>query len=271
MITSVTNSRARLLRSLASPRGRAESGLFLAEGTRLVAAGLQFGLNPVLALVDPQCVRESSASQVVTAELFNRAEECEEASSKVLDSISDVRHHQGVVAAFRIGSFHTPSKRTKGALLDAVIVLDGVTDPGNAGTVLRSSAAAGVRRAILTSGCVDPYNPKVVRAGAGAHFVLEISTAFRWPELTSHTPSLPPLYLADAHRGKPQWEVDWRAPFGLVIGSEAHGHSLAAKKAAEGFVRIPQPGAAESLNAAVASAIVLFEAVRQRIQGSARS
>ncbi|MCL5947194.1 MAG: RNA methyltransferase [Chloroflexi bacterium] len=265
MITSVANSKVHLLRSLATKRGRRESGLFLVEGIRLMLDALQAGAIPDLVLIDATLITSSSALQRVVSECEHRRISIEEATSPVLESISEVQQHQGVVAAFPIHPARHRPRRQHSLLNDSALLLDCVADPGNAGTMLRSAAAAGLEHVYFTAASVDAFQPKVVRAAAGAHFWLDIHLGFQWEEDSSAPLSLLPCYLADAHHGRAPWQLSLKDPFCLIIGSEAHGHSAASKRAAQEFIRIPLPGHAESLNAAVATSIVLFEAVRQRL------
>ena len=116
---------------------------------------------------------------------------------------------------------------------------------------------------LATAGSVDLYGPKVVRAAAGAHFWLEIVPGFRWrAEGEGALPAR--VVLAQANAEHPYWAFDWSRPAALVIGGEAHGASAAARQAASDRLRIPMPGGGDSLNAAMAAGILLFEAVRQR-------
>ncbi len=148
--------------------------------------------------------------------------------------------------------------------LDFLLVADELRDPGNLGTLLRSASAAGVQAVALTPGTTDAFNPKVVRAGMGAHFRLPVVN-LDWLHIRSlaEERSLR-LYLADAQGGRPGWQLDLRAPVGLVVGGEAEGASRAARKFVDDIITIPMPGHIESLNAAIAGSILLFEVVRQR-------
>jgi len=142
------------------------------------------------------------------------------------------------------------------------LLLDGVQDPGNVGTLLRTAAAAGIRQALLGSGCADPWSPKSLRAGQGAQF-----------ELAIHENGDLPAFLA-SYRGsslatrldaaQSLWELSLSGPLAWVFGAEGQGVSPAVAAAAKLGVRIPMPGHIESLNVAAAAAICLFEAVRQR-------
>ena len=146
-----------------------------------------------------------------------------------------------------------------------VLVLDQVRDPGNLGTILRSAAAAGVDLVLLSPGCVDPWNPKVLRAGMGAHFRLPVVEAESWDAIGERLAGLA-VWLADAHGGTPYDRVDWTAPSALIVGGETTGLSREAESLGRGRVAIPMARDVESLNAAMAATILLFEAARQRRQ-----
>ena len=142
------------------------------------------------------------------------------------------------------------------------ILLDGVQDPGNVGTLLRTAAAAGVRQALLGPGCAAAWSPKVLRAGQGAHFVLAI-----------HEDADLATFMAD-YRGTTAvtcldgatslYDARWEGMLAWVFGAEGQGVRAELQAAARLRVRIPMPGAVESLNVAAAAAVCLFEMVRQR-------
>ncbi|MFQ5615604.1 MAG: TrmH family RNA methyltransferase, partial [Anaerolineales bacterium] len=124
------------------------------------------------------------------------------------------------------------------------------------------AAAAGVDGALLSPGSVDPHSPKVVRAAMGAHFRLPIHP-LPWPEICQQTASLR-VYLADTNAPLAYTDADFRTPLALIVGGEAEGVTSEAWKLSPAGVRIPMPGDTESLNAAVAAAVLMFEAIRQR-------
>jgi RNA methyltransferase, TrmH family len=142
-----------------------------------------------------------------------------------------------------------------------VLVADGVGDPGNLGTMLRSAEAAGVDGVVLTAGSVDPFNPKVVRASAGA--------LFRVPVLVSDLAAVRNGGLrtigTSSHRGTAHTSADLTGRIALVVGSEAHG--LPDDALVDEWVTIPHHGRAESLNVAMAATVLCFEASRQRELG----
>ncbi|MCL2635724.1 MAG: RNA methyltransferase, partial [Betaproteobacteria bacterium] len=147
---------------------------------------------------------------------------------------------------------------------DAVL-LDGVQDPGNVGALLRTAAAAGIRQVLLSPGCAAAWSPKVLRAGQGAHFVLAI-----------HEEADLPAFLA-AYRGTAAvtclagatslYEARWDGPLAWVFGAEGQGVRRELIERAGLRLRIPMPGAVESLNVAAAAAVCLFEAVRRNQAG----
>ncbi len=139
-----------------------------------------------------------------------------------------------------------------------VLVADALADPGNLGTILRSSEAAGVDAVVLTPGSVDPFNPKVVRASAGAVFHIPVVTA-TFADVRSAGFR---LIGSSSHLGERHSQADWSGRIALVIGNEAHG--LADDAPVDSWVRIEHRGRAESLNVAMAATVLVFEAARHR-------
>jgi TrmH family RNA methyltransferase len=145
------------------------------------------------------------------------------------------------------------------------LALDGVRDPGNVGTMIRSAVAAGVDAILLLPGTADPFGPKAVRASAGLVGVAPLVRLDALSELPSELFDRPlQVVLADADAETPYTEIDWSHPSCLVIGGETAGFAPASRASATHRVRIPMQPPAESLNAGTAAAVVLFEAVRRR-------
>jgi TrmH family RNA methyltransferase len=174
----------------------------------------------------------------------------------VMAAASDMQTPQGLLAVVPFPSVRIPLS------LSFCLALDRLGDPGNLGTILRTADAAGVQAVFLLPATVDAYNPKVVRAAMGAHFHLPVIEA-GWDELREHLAGLS-VWLADVREGVAYPHVDWRRPCALIISSEAEGPSAEALAFTPQRVHIPMPGQAESLNAAVAAGVLLFEAARQR-------
>ena len=142
------------------------------------------------------------------------------------------------------------------------LLLDGIQDPGNVGSILRTAAAAGVEQVLLSAQCAFAWSPKVLRAGQGAHFHLQIFEDIdlvEWARAYRGT-----LVAAVAAEGEPLFAVDLTPPVAIAIGNEGAGLSDALRAAAARRVTIPMPGGFDSLNAAAAAAVCLFERVRQR-------
>ena len=144
-----------------------------------------------------------------------------------------------------------------------LLAVDQLQDPGNLGTILRSAEAAGVDHVLLLKGTVDPYSPKVVRSGMGAHFRLPIANPVTWEEISVFAGNYL-LRIADADAKRPYFAEDWTRPSILVIGNEGIGVSKEGKALAQSHVTIPMSAGVESLNAAIAASVILFEARRQQ-------
>ncbi len=254
MLTSVRNPRIQHIRKLQrSARARREAGAFVVEGIRLLEEAREAGWRPdVLLVVEDLPPRAAALLEGWRAQGVEPIPVAEH----VLEAASDTRAPQGVLAVFPRRQI--PLK----AAPDFLLLLDGVRDPGNLGTILRTALAAGVDGILLPSGGVDPWAPKVVRAGMGAHFRLPIVQAE--PDALRAAVAGLTVYLAETRAGVPYTQADFRTPCVLVVGGEAAGAGQAGRALAGGSVHIPMPGPAESLNAAVAAAILMFEVVRQR-------
>lgn len=255
VISSGQNSRIKLIRALAGrSRERREAGAFLAEGVRLVEEALasDWPIRFVLhaGSLNPRAER-------LVEQVRKRGIETAEITASLLTSLSETETTQGILAVLS-----DEGPRPAGDP-STVLIADAVRDPGNLGTLLRTAEAAGMDAAFLAPGTVDAFSAKVVRAGMGAHFRLPIYEV-SWDEVQTQVSALKwNVYLADMD-GTSCWDVRFQAPLGLIVGGEAEGASAAARALATQSVRIPMMGRAESLNAAVAGSVLMFEVMRQR-------
>jgi RNA methyltransferase, TrmH family len=256
VITSTSNAQVKYVRSLLGQgRARRAENAFVVEGVRLVEEAAASGWACRLVLYSAGLGERGAALLPV----FQAAgAQVEEVAPHVMEAASATQTPQGILAVLQIQEKPLPQPLT------AALILDQVRDPGNLGTILRTAAAAGVQPVFLAPGSADPYAPKVVRAAMGAHFRLALKT-IGWDEISrlcqqNHLQIL----LADAAGEQVYTSVDLRSPFALLIGGEAHGASPLAASLAHLRVRIPLAGQMESLNAAAAAAVLLFEAARQR-------
>ena len=259
MITSLQNPRIQHVRRLqAQVRARREAAECVVEGVRLSEEALEAGWQARLVL---HLDNLSPRGEAVVRGLAALGAQVEVVSQQVMDAISDTETPQGLLAVLALQPLPLPPAP------DFVLIPDGVRDPGNLGTILRTAAAAGVQAVLLPPGCADAYAPKVVRSAMGAHFRLPIcSMDWEGMRMYLNPPAAPRprLYLADAAAGLPYTQADLRAATALVVGGEAEGAGAQAAKLADERLHIPMPGGAESLNAAIAAAILMFEVVRQR-------
>jgi TrmH family RNA methyltransferase len=256
MITSTKNDTVKQLKSLQSrARERREAGAFVVEGVRLAEEALSAGWPVRLCLYDTDL---NQRGQAVVAALRQASVETIPAAPHVIAAISDTQTPQGILLTLDYAALPLPEKA------EFVLVLDRLGDPGNAGTLLRTAAATGMDAVLFSTGSVDPFSPKVLRSGMGAHFRLPVHTLPE-DEIVSicHARSLRML-LAEAGKGDVYTAADLRSPLALAVGSEAHGPGEVFQSAADGYVHIPMPGESESLNAAVAASVLVFEALRQR-------
>lgn len=192
---------------------------------------------------------------------------CVAATPAALEAVSDATTPQGVVAVVEMGDV---ALSDVDELVDLVLVLDQVRDPGNAGTLVRCATAAGAGAVVFTKGSVDPYAPKTVRAAAGllgrVDLVRDADLHEAAQELGSRGFS---IVGTDAEAPTPYDDLDYTGRAAFVVGNEAWGIAEEHRPALTHVVGIPMPGDAESLNAGIAGALLLFEAVRQRRISSA--
>jgi TrmH family RNA methyltransferase len=258
MITSSKNPKAQWVRRLQKKvKERQADGVFVIEGVRLLEEGLNSGWH-VKSIFYTDDLGERGMN--IVRAFQDRDTKVEVVSENVMRAISDTQNPQGqgILAVFEMHSIPLPER------LNFMLILDQIREPGNLGTILRSAAVAGVHAVFLSPGTVDPFSPKVLRAGMGAHFTLPVHLA-NWNEIESqikHSKLHP--YLASVDGGMVYHQADFRHPLALIIGGEADGASDIAYKASDSLIHIPRYGEVESLNASVAAGILLFEIARQR-------
>ena len=256
MITSPHNPRLKLVRALAGrPKERRESGAFLAEGVRLVedAFAARWPFQFVL-----YSAETSRRGKKLIEDLLASGVDVEEVAPNILQSAGETESSQGVVAVLQLPELECP----QAGALNFVLIPDQIRDPGNLGTLIRSAAAAGAQAVFIPPETTDPFAPKVVRAGMGAHFRIRVCS-LDWDEIRARLDGMC-AFLAGADGQTTCWEADFRQPLALIVGGEADGASEPARNLANMFVNIPMPGKIESLNAGVAGAVLMFEVVRQR-------
>jgi TrmH family RNA methyltransferase len=256
-IASRHNARLReFARLVASSRDRRKSGRCVLEGTHLIDVYLQRVGAPETLLVVDDASDEPEIARLIASMPPSRAFAVSRAMfSEIATLPPDVRA-LAVVAAPRI---------MPAAPGDFCLLLDDVQDPGNVGSIIRTAAAAGVDQVVLSPHCAFAWAPKTLRAAQGAHFLTTLCEDVpleRWAaDFRAGGGSLCATAVRD---GTGLYATDLQGRIALVVGSEGRGVSEALLGTADRLITIPMASGSESLNAAVAAAIVLFEAVRQR-------
>lgn len=253
VIASHANPGIKMVRSLQRRKYRQRERAFIVEGTRAVSDILAAGMTPLAVYVredvDASAIRplpHATPLKVVARHLF--------------DELTDTVHPQGILAvAPMIEEADLPPVDED----PLIMILDGVRDPGNMGTLFRSAAGAGVRHLVIGPECVDPYHPRVVRAAMGSTLRLPFSER-PWGILGAYLADFGVVALADAHGEAGYDAVDWTAAAAMIVGGEAFGPSSIAHELANVTVSIPLDNGVESLNAGVAGSLLAFEAARQR-------
>lgn len=243
-----------------SRKQRCAAGLVAVEGPNLLEQALAAGLTPAVVLFTPEY--STGRGRLLIGSLPQTVKRAPVAE-KVFVKLSATETPQGVAALI---PYREPDPAALLArTLTLALLLDRLQDPGNMGTILRTAAAAGVEAVFYTPGSADPLSPKVLRSTAGALFHIPVARV-REPlplvgklqreglQVTAAVPRAEQVY----------WNADFKRPTLLIIGNEKSGISPGLCAAADGTVTIPQAGGQDSLNAAVAAAILVYEAVRQR-------
>lgn len=255
-ITSTKNPLIQTAKGLQSKAARDASGLFLCEGEHMVAEALRAAPQSVAALFvdDTQAERFAPLLMQAPASAATYA-----VPPHVLAALSQVKTPQGVAAMVQ-----TPPMAALAALGPRVVLLEAVQDPGNVGTILRTADAAGFTGCILTDGCADPLNPKALRATMGSVFRVPLHWAADAPAAARALAAQGYAVVAAALNGDDFYARPPLPPrVCLLVGNEGAGLSDAAKAAATHMYRLPMRGGAESLNAAVAAAVFMYEIVNR--------
>lgn len=256
-ISSRDNPLYKALKKLGtSSRERRKTGRTLLDGIHLVTAYHQIGRLPETIVVST-----TGLEDLEIRNLLDRIPRIPVAimEDEIFCEISTVETPTGIIAIVEKPRPTRPSKQ------DFCILLEGIQDPGNLGSILRSAAAAGVDIAYLSDTCVDAWSPKVLRAGMGAHFCL---TIVEHADLAGTAQEFPGAIVATVLGAQESlFSLDLTGPTAFIIGNEGAGITPELLSHARRQVTIPMPGAVESLNAGAAAAICLFEKVRQASYG----
>lgn len=264
-ITSASNPQIKTLKSLHLKKGRAETGLFLAEGARLTLEAAGMGVWPEIVLFAPSAL-ERAPVRAFVAEAEARRVHVIETSESVLGQIAKRDNPQTVIGAYkqRLASL----SELEG---DPIIALEGVRDPGNLGAIVRTADATGAGGVALLGESCDPFSVEAVRASMGALFAVRIARA-SFDELLRFKQARGAHMLGASLNGE-ALDADWAAPARaiLLMGNEQSGLAPDMEAACDLLVRIPMRGRADSLNLAIATGVLLYDLWRRRGYDGARA
>ena len=253
MIVSKTNQQLKKVRKLLSSASeRRKSGLFVVEGSRLFSETPEELVEAVYVSED---YRKDIPDRGLSEALLKKTEAVEK---DLFRSLSDTVNPQGILAVVRQPLWREPFEKFLEEPADGkALLLDGLRDPGNLGTILRTAEAAGVRFVIMSPDCVDLYNPKVIRSTMGSIFRVPALTADLETVISRLGNKGKKIYGTSLSAVKSYREADL-SDAGIVIGSEAEGVSEKVLSCVTDTIKIPMQGQVESLNAAVSAAILMF-------------
>jgi TrmH family RNA methyltransferase len=262
-ITSLANPVVKEIRGLALTKNRKESRLFVAEGLKLVADAVEAGWR-VRTLVHAARVANEALVERLSTVARARGADIVSVSEAVLGKIARRENPQAVIGVFEQRLTRAGDIRPRET--DVYVALEAIRDPGNLGTIIRTADAVGVAGVILVGDTVDPFSVEAVRATMGSIFHVPLARAnradfetllARWPGTVAGT------HLAATTDYR---KADYRGPVLLVMGGEQAGLTPALAKACGTLVRIPMAGKADSLNLAIATGVMLFEIMRDRLR-----
>lgn len=261
-ISSKSNHHIKLAKSLLSRKYRKKEKLFILEGVRLVEEAVDAGTNIKYVLYSSKIL--SSLRGSLLLEKFQKLGiEAFLVEESIFEDLSDTENPQGILAVAEI--IHSSFSHIDIGQESLILLIDGVQDPGNLGTMIRTACAAGASGVILTKGTVDLFNPKVIRATMGTIFQIPVIFDENNEKILDFLKSNGfRILVADAKGKRHYYESALIGPVVWVLGNEANGPGEFFQTYGDEILSIPLLGKAESLNVAVAAGILLFDHVRRR-------
>jgi TrmH family RNA methyltransferase len=254
-ITAFSNSTVKLLRSLREKKARRAEGLFLAEGLRILAEARDSGCLPEIVAYSAEGARHPLAAEIIAATEAAGGDAIE-TSPEILSKMSGKDNPQMLLGAYRQPDTSLERIDRSGAPL--WIVAQALRDPGNLGTIMRTGDAVGAGGLILIDDCADPFSVEAVRASMGALFTQKVASA-RWEQFIPWLRSGTGQLVGTSLRARRDYlEPDYQEPCFLLVGNEQQGLPASYEDECDLLVKIPMAGRADSLNAAVATAIMAF-------------
>jgi TrmH family RNA methyltransferase len=263
LITSLQNKIIKLAASIKQKKYRDELGLFAVEGVRLTEEATHSGWPT------PYCIYTETAAcnervQDILSCLSTKGCKLIQVSSAIYDKVTDTKQPQGIMILVE-KRVYCLEDLIAGQQQPLLVVLDGIQDPGNVGTVIRTADAAGCTGVIVTTGCADLFSGKTVRSSMGSLFHLPIVEDFSQVEILTFLKMQHISILATTLEDSVvYYKCDLTGAAAIVLGNEGKGVSEEMLREADARLHIPLYGKAESLNVAAAASVILYEAVRQR-------
>ena len=254
-VTAFSNTTVKRLRSLRDKKHRRAEGLFLAEGLRIIAEARDSGRLPEIVAFSPEGAKHPLAAEIIAATEAAGGEAIE-TSADILSKMSGKDNPQMLLGAYR-----QPDASLEGIDRGSAplwICAQALRDPGNIGTILRTGDAVGAGGLILIDDCADPFSVEAVRASMGAIFTQQVA-ATRWGEFVQWLRAGPGQLVGTSLKATRDYlEGDYQKPCFLLIGNEQQGLPGSYEEECDLLVKIPMAGRADSLNAAVAAAVMAF-------------
>ncbi|MDX6385121.1 MAG: methyltransferase, TrmH family [Blastocatellia bacterium] len=263
IVTSRDNSLLRQARAVRD--GKIDDSIFV-EGLRLCEEAMKSGL-PIEAVIYSEEIKRKDRAAIVIERLGAAGARVAEVSEKLLESISYTKTPQGIVVLASRPRHNESSFKEKQPASPLLIILHGINNPVNVGAILRTAEAAGVSGAITTAGTSDAFSPKALRGAMGSAFRLPIWSGVEYADVIDWCKDRRIRTVCGVARGQQSYtEIDWRGSCAVIVGTESTGLTPEEIALADEVVRIPMAGQVESLNVAVATGVLLYEASRQRTE-----
>jgi TrmH family RNA methyltransferase len=254
-VSAFSNSTVKRLRSLRDKKNRRSEGLFLAEGLRIIAEARDSGRLPEIIAFSKEGAKHPLAADIIAATEAAGGEAIE-TTADILSKMSGKDNPQMLLAAYR--QPETALERIDRSSAPIWIAAQALRDPGNIGTILRTGDAVGAGGLILIDDCADPFSVEAVRASMGALFTQQIASA-RWPEFVTWLRSGAGQLVGTSLKATSDYlDARYEQPCFLLIGNEQQGLPESYEAECDLLVKIPMAGRADSLNAAVAAAVMAF-------------
>lgn len=260
-IESSQNNTIKEIKSLHLKKNRDAKGLYFVEGIRFVNDAIDNG-QEILKIIISDKLDSLNGGKELLDRVSASCSDCYTVPEKLFKEISDTQSPQGILAVLKKRESDIDRViETSGTM----VLLDSLQDPGNVGTIIRTADAAGISAVLLSKGCVDLYSPKVLRSTMGSVFHMPIFEGVSIKEIIISLKKSGYKIIASHLGGKNNYyQEELTGKIAIIIGNEANGINDETASLADRLVKIPMPGKAESLNASVAAAIMIYEIVRQK-------